>query len=309
MPRKGQKSGYTINCEYCGKEIYQTKTQYNRAKHHFCSNSCQKKFQHQELFEDRTCEICGDIFNVSKKSTQRFCSIKCQSKWQSTQIGDLNPRTNKIECLCDNCNSTIRIIPANYKRWTYHFCNDDCRKEWYSNVFSQSEEWVDASRIRGSELLKNREVTSNTKPQILINQLLDKMKISYINEETFKYYSVDNYLIDYNLIIEVMGDYWHSSPLKYDLDNLNEVQKNRIPKDKAKHTYIKNSYNIEILYLWESDIYNNIDMCKNLIYEYINNNGILKNYHSFNYNINNKEIDLNKKIIYPLFEQNNITNA
>ena len=56
IPAKGQLSGYFINCENCGKEIYQTKTQYNRAKHHFCSNKCQKDFQHNQLFEDRVCE-------------------------------------------------------------------------------------------------------------------------------------------------------------------------------------------------------------------------------------------------------------
>ena len=41
LPKKGQKSGYNIECENCGKDIYQTKTQYNSAKHHFCSNKCQ----------------------------------------------------------------------------------------------------------------------------------------------------------------------------------------------------------------------------------------------------------------------------
>lgn len=39
------------------------------------------------------------------------------------------------------------------------------------------------------------------------------MNIKYINEKTFKYYSVDNYLVDYNLIIEIMGDYFHANPI------------------------------------------------------------------------------------------------
>lgn len=309
MPRKGQRSGYIINCENCGKEIYQTKTQYERAKHHFCSNVCQKQFQHKELFEDRSCEICGTVFDVSKKSSQRFCSIKCQGKWQSTQIGELNPRTNKISCLCDNCGKEIKIIPADYERWKYHFCNEKCRKTWYANVFSQSAEWIDISRKRGAELLKNREILTDTKPQLLINQLLNKLEIDYTNEEVFKYYSVDNFLIDYNLIIEVMGDFWHSTPLKYDLNNLHEIQRKRLSKDKAKHTYIKNQHNVEILYLWETDIYNNIEMCEKLILEYINCNGILNNYHSFNYDISDNKIILKQNLIYPLYEQNNTISA
>ena len=103
IPAKGQLSGYFINCENCGKEIYQTKTQYNRAKHHFCSNKCQKDFQHNQLFEDRVCEICGNVFHVSKKSKQRFCSIQCQGTWQSSLVGKLNPRNTREIITCEYC--------------------------------------------------------------------------------------------------------------------------------------------------------------------------------------------------------------
>ena len=56
---------------------------------------------------------------------------------------------------------------------------------------------------------------------------------------------------------------------------------------------------IEILYLWENDIYNNINLCRKIIEEYINNNGVLINYHSFNYSIKNNKIMLNDNIIIP----------
>lgn len=71
-------------------------------------------------------------------------------------------------------------------------------------------------------------------------------------------------------------------PLKYNNDNLNDVQKKITTRDKAKHTYILNNHNIEILYLWENDIYNNLDMCNLLLHEYIRSDGKLNNYHSFN---------------------------
>ena len=299
IPKKGQRSGYIVKCEFCGKEIYQTKTQYNRAKHHFCSNRCQKDFQHIILFEDRKCEICGKLFHVSKKSHQRFCSIKCQGKWQSTQTGTLNPRSKKIEAYCDTCGKKIYIIPYNKKRFEYHFCSNKCRRSWYSTVFSQDEEWKDISRKRAVNILNSKQIDTNTKPQIIINNLLDSMCIKYRNEENFIYYSIDNYLFEYNLVIEVMGDFWHCNPQKYSIDKIREIQKKRIPKDKAKHTFIRNKYGIEILYLWESDIYNNIFLCGKLIKNYINNNGVLKNYHSFNYHIIDNEIQINDSIIIP----------
>lgn len=110
---------------------------------------------------------------------------------------------------------------------------------------------------------------------------------------------MDNYLTDYNLAIEVMGDYWHCSPLKYTKDNISDMHKKRIRMDKAKHTYILRYFDIEILYLWESDILSNPKLCEGLINEYINKNGVLENYHSFNYHIENGHLSLNDQLIIP----------
>lgn len=299
MPRKGQLNGYFLNCENCNKEIYQTNTQYNRAKHHFCSNKCQKEFQHNLTYENRKCEICGNEFEASKKSNKRFCSHKCQNIWQSKQIGELNPRYNRINYKCDYCNNEIKIMPCENNLFKHHFCSDECRKQWYSKTFSQNEEWKEVSRKRAVNILENCSNNTNTKPQIIINEILDDMNIEYINEKGFVYYAVDNYLNQQNLIIEVMGDFWHASPIKYDYNNLRDIQKKRIPKDKAKHTFIKNQYGIEILYLWESDILNNKLLCEKLIKLYIDNKGKLDNYHSFNYSLIDNAISLNQKIILP----------
>ena len=217
-------SGYYINCENCGKEVYQTKTQYNRAKHHFCSNKCQKEYQHKILFEDRKCEMCDNTFHVSKKSTQRFCSTACQGRWQSTQTGILNPRRKRLDSICDYCGKKIDIIQCNVGKYEHNFCNAECRQKWYSEIFSQSEEWKEESRIRATKLLSENQTRTNTKPQQIINQLLDSMNVSYINEKDYVYYSVDNYLDDYNLIIEVMGDFWHCNPLMYSYNNMREIQ-------------------------------------------------------------------------------------
>ena len=299
MPAKGQLTGYFIKCENCGKEVYQTKTQYNKAKHHFCSNKCQKEFQHKQTHEDRNCEVCGDIFHVSKKSTQRFCSIECQGKWQSTQTGVLNPRSTKVEIKCEYCGKIFYEKLYKTKNGQHNFCSNECRRNWYSNVFSQNEEWKKKSRERATKMLEDRQLGVNTKPQQIINVILDDLNISYINEKSFQYYAVDNYLVDNNLIIEVMGDFWHCNPLKYDSPNNYDIHKKRIPKDKAKHTYLKNNYGIEVLYLWESDIYSNFDVCEKLIKLYIDKDGILKNYHSFNYHVENNKLVINEKIVIP----------
>ena len=81
-------------------------------------------------------------------------------------------------------------------------------------------------------------------------------------------------------MIEVQGDYWHCNPTIF-TEKKKKNQFDRISKDKSKHTYVKNKYNIEILYLWEDDLYKNEELCKKLIQLYIRNKGILLNYNYY----------------------------
>lgn len=110
-------------------------------------------------------------------------------------------------------------------------------------------------------------------------------------------------------MIEVMGDFWHANPKKYNISSLRDIQKKRIPKDKAKHTYISNQYHIEILYLWEDDLYNHPELCERLISHYIKSNGILSDYHSFNYYIDKDELCRSETTLHPYFETIDNVNA
>jgi very-short-patch-repair endonuclease len=67
-----------------------------------------------------------------------------------------------------------------------------------------------------------------------------------------KYY--DFYLPDYNLVIEVMGDYFHANPSRY--KTLNEMQQKNIKNDVYKKKLaIDNGY--EYIDFWENKINNN----------------------------------------------------
>lgn len=136
-----------------------------------------------------------------------------------------------------------------------------------------------------------------TKPQKIVNDLLDDISIPYENEYACKYYSIDNYLLEDNLMIEVMGDYFHANPNKF--KTINDMQFNDIIRDKSKRTYIKRYYKINMLYLWEHDINNNIKMIEELIRKYIYNGGILDEYNSFNYILKDHKICIRNKKIKP----------
>lgn len=147
--------------------------------------------------------------------------------------------------------------------------------------------------------------TRNTKIQLRINEILDKYNIQYEREYFLgNYMQIDNYLCDYNLMIEIQGDYWHANPLIYNEHGrlINDIQAKDIIQDKKKHTMAKNS-GVEILYLWEYDIVNHIDLCEKLILMYIKLNGAISNYNSFNWTLNiDGEPILKNLIICPYHE-------
>lgn len=297
-------------CSNCGKKVYKNKTQISKYKNVFCSKECEKQYKFNLYHKKINCEECGKELIVQKSSKQRFCSIACQSKWQSkTFIGEnsatYNHNYSKKDrtIICEWCGKEHIVNMYDKIKGKARFCSNKCRREWYAKIWSQSKEWKQQSRLRAVSILE-RGLISKTQSgcQQKINKLLDIMRIKYINEKGFKYYAVDNYLTDYNLIIEVMGTYWHCDIRKFNMIKYSN-QRKRIIKDKAKRTYLKNKYGIKVLYLWEEDINNNIDLCKEIILKYIENKGELNNYQSLNYNVNNGILNLNNNLIIPYMEQ------
>lgn len=77
--------------------------------------------------------------------------------------------------------------------------------------------------------------------QKTLYEILDSLHISYEPEKVIGYYSFDCYLPDYNILIEVNGDYWHSLP-------------RAIRNDKSKSTFIEKyfpEYSLKVL--WEHE--------------------------------------------------------
>lgn len=309
---KSNAESKTVKCEcsYCGKIIEKKLSKYILSGNHFCSGKCSDLYKHFENTEERICPICNNIFRVGKKSKQKFCSVACQNAWQKTLVGELNSHYKNNNVKCKWCGKYFHVSEYRKNNTNNLFCSVECKRKWYANVWSQSEEWKNKSKIRAVNILQNRKSKNiNSIPQLIVNDILNELNIEYINEYNIKYYSVDNYLTTYRLFIEVHGDYWHSNPLKYG-NKINETQANRIKIDKAKNTYIKNTYiknkyNCNVLYLWENDIKNNVNLIRLLILKFIENNGNLNNYNSFNYYLED-EILLEKEQIIKSYQEQNI---
>ena len=87
-------------------------------------------------------------------------------------------------------------------------------------------------------------------------EFLDKLGVKYERQyyaESIKRY-YDFYLPDWNLLIEVDGDYYHSKGLVY--EDMSPMQKRNNRVDKLKNEWaVLNGYNL--IRVWESDINKN----------------------------------------------------
>lgn len=257
--------------------------------------------------DNYNCDYCGAGIYLKpcylKDNQRHYCSQECKNKGFTLYHSGKNHHGYSQQTLeCDWCGIEISKPLNTLKRNKNNFCSVKCKDEYFAKVTSQSDETRERSRKVTLNNLKNGIIKTDTSIQIKINDLLSNNNINFVNEYTIgKHYSVDNYLNDYNLIIENQGDYWHTNPNKY--SNVGyDVQLRGIHTDKSKNTYIKKYYNINVLYLWETDINDNIKLCEQLILEYIKNKGILKNYESFNYTLVNDILILNDNIIKPYRE-------
>lgn len=99
----------------------------------------------------------------------------------------------------------------------------------------------------------------------ILNILEIKYIHSYYIENINKIY--DFYLPDYNILIEVDGDFWHCNPIKFPQPKCKTQELNLI-NDKIKNEWaLDNGYTL--LRFWESDINNNIKQVKQTLLEHL----------------------------------------
>ena len=254
----------------CNKEFDMTEYRYNLSKHHFCSNECKN--------------ISNTIYNSGENHNNYRHDIT------------KDERTKQ----CDWCGKSFEVATNKINKKQSFFCCRECQALWQSNIYTKIPKVKERLRNQGN-LSVGLSSKTNSHCQRMIDDLLNKMNIKYEREKLFKYYSVDVYLSDSNLVIEVMGDYFHTNPIKNKIIK-DEKRYETIFQDKSRRTYLKRYKNIDILYLWEYDIEHNISLCEGLISQYINNDGDIPNYHSFNYTIHNNKVILNSEIIKSYFE-------
>ncbi|WP_080845550.1 hypothetical protein [Cytobacillus gottheilii] len=323
------KTKIKTKCKVCDSDIDKIPSEFKGHGLHYCSRKCMGK---ENVYKngiastkdkiETKCNHCNRLYKVHesklKSNTWSFCSRECYSEFRRVHfIGDKVHNYQGITSKCDYCNKEVKITKSYQENTKNTFCSKECYYSYRSKFYSgenhpqfgtkKSPEQIEQMRLNTSKMIaEGRIPQTSTSIQILIRNTLEKLGLSFDEEIPDKYYVLDFYDTKNNLAIEVMGDYWHANPLRYtDYDSLHDIQKKDIKRDKSKKTYFKKNRNLNILYLWERDINNNIDLCEKIIVKYVDTKGTLDNYHSFNYSLIDNKLTLNETIILPYFMRAN----
>jgi len=119
--------------------------------------------------------------------------------------------------------------------------------------------------------LMSKKLNKSTNIEIILSGLLDELLISHnpqylINSR----FTVDEFLPEYNLIIEAYGGYWHGDPRQFKEKDLSNMQRSNISRDKVRMTYFKRG-GYKVLILWEKELIENLSWCKKQILSMLEN--------------------------------------
>ena len=279
------KEKHTYKCKNCGKEF---ESKFVKNKPEFCCRDCyweyrrnHKNDEYSNVFDDRKrnarevrkCEMCGNEFEVYKKSTKRFCSDECRVKYQNTEEFK-NKRINTMLAVYGKKSVGNGITPEKIEEY------NRIRKEKYLNLCEDSDmdiiEFIDRHTIHvrcrkcGKDFVTNNlsylhygiihckycsDEYKDYKPAIKIYELLDSLGISYVkNDRTIiKPYELDVYIPAINLAFEVNGNFWHSE---------------LVGKDKNYHinkTVLCNEKGIKLIHIFEDEIANKWEIVESRI--------------------------------------------
>jgi len=126
---------------------------------------------------------------------------------------------------------------------------EDKHRSWLKNNPDQLNKMIQSTLKRG---YKKTNIEKKVEDYLKLREINYKYNFIISNNQ------FDFLLIDYSIIIEVHGDYWHANPKIYGSGKieLNDRQVFKVKRDIEKNNYIKENTNYNILYIWESDIKN-----------------------------------------------------
>jgi len=235
-PQK-EKAREIVKCEMCGKEF----EKYKKTEKRFCSDECRKKY------------MATDEYKNKRKSTMlaKYGKLSVGNGVSEQKIEEYRiAREAKYRDLCEK--SDLDLIEFIEKHVLLVKCRK-CGKTFVTNNLS----YLSYDHIP----CKNcSDEYKDYNPSIKIYELLDSLGVKYSKNvrDIIKPYEIDIYLYDFNLGIEVNGNFWHSELCGKDKEY--HIRKTRLCAEKG----------IKLIHIFEDEIAKKFDIVasrlKNLVH-------------------------------------------
>lgn len=173
-----------------------------------------------------------NLGEAMKKPSYKQTLSQAMKKYAQTEEGKRHHSNKPV---------TARMKMSNFQRWVSDFGMDEAIKrqlDWQSKNILPA-----ASR--------------NTKPELQLAELLRLSGIKFVRQMMLPRIYCDFYIPEYNLVIEVDGDYWHANPEKFSPDDLIGPKKTSARQiwenDRKKEDKIK-SHGHKVMRIWASSL-------------------------------------------------------
>lgn len=270
----------TLAKQYGGTGIYYTKV-FTRHLENDHNITIEEYFTNAPICP---CNLCNKKCRINKKGSEfkwvQPCgrykgTLEWSEKAKTERCGSNNPMYGKPawnKNLSKENNSSVKKTSDKLTGRTMSSSSKEkmsnsakCRKIHGHTGIKHSEESKQLMRDKTLLRIKNGEfLNSDTKPVRFICKQLDDLNIKYEKEKILSNWAFDIYLLDYDIYVEVDGDYFHSNPKIYKNGPVTSTQKRNHYRDYKKNEFCKNN-NISLLRFWESDILNNsIDIIESI---------------------------------------------
>lgn len=255
-------------CENCGKLINKENIYISRAKiiiPKYCCDNCYNenlsKYKEKQILnmKTKTCCICGKqyIYDNSRprlgtcenEKCKRIAREKLNNKIKETHW---THKDNKNDIIEKRINTRLKNDKEQNRQYT-------AWNKGKTGIYSK--ETIEKIRQATIKQLSEQRV-HKTGIEKIIENLLKENNINYKYSFILENRQFDFCLLDYNIIIECDGDYWHGNPKFYSI--LTEQQKMK-QKDDLIKTNIAKKNNFFVFHFWEYDINNNLDDIKKQI--------------------------------------------
>lgn len=111
---------------------------------------------------------------------------------------------------------------------------------------------LDQLRLNGkvSMLKQNGKVS---KIETIVHTFLQSIGVAFQTQYAIAFSIFDIFVPEFNLLIEVQGDYWHGNPKIYSEETLSTSQRKKQATDKQKLSLATNR-GFKLVYIWESEV-------------------------------------------------------